>query len=311
MKKQLRKKIICSICFVFAMIMLFPMNIFAASKDNGTLTIKHPISDIKCRVYKVAEYSETGAYALEKPFDRFVNEVELLDKIERAPEDMTTNEWRVLGITLNTYLNEPYAYEKLEGVIKKGKVVFSDIERGLYLITVDSAEMNGVMYTSPAMLTTVPNLDELGQKNYQVELDYESKLGSTDIYDSYTVQKIWKSNTTATPVKCEITVDLYAEGTSVPYDTVKLNEANNWSYKWEKLPSKHVWSVKEREVPKNYKVIYSQNGSYFVIENVYYPPETPPEPPLPQTGQLWWPVPILITVGLLFILLGFHRRCAG
>lgn len=308
MKKQLRKKIICSICFVFAMIMLFPMNIFAASKDNATLTIKHPISDIKCRVYKVAEYSETGAYALENPFDRFVNEVELLDKIERTPEDMTTNEWRVLGITLNTYLNEPYAYEKLEGVIKKGKVVFSDIERGLYLITVDSAEMNGVMYTSPAMLTTVPNLDELGQKNYQVELDYESKLGTTDIYDSYTVQKIWKSNTTVTPVKCEITVDLYAEGMSVPYDTVKLNEANNWSYKWEKLPSKHVWSVKEREVPKNYKVIYSQNGAYFVIENIYYPPETPPEPSLPQTGQLWWPVPILITVGLFFILMGYHRK---
>ena len=108
------------------------MNSFAASKDNATLTIKHPISDIKCRVYKVAEYSETGAYALEKPFDRFVNEVELLDKIERAPEDMTTNEWRVLGITLNTYLNEPYAYEKLEGVIKKRKVVILDsLEDGL------------------------------------------------------------------------------------------------------------------------------------------------------------------------------------
>lgn len=48
------------------------------------------------------------------------------------------------------------------------------------------------------------------------------------------------------------------------------------------------------------------------------PPETTPEKnpvtpekpavTLPQTGQLWWPVPVLIAVGLLFILVGMIRR---
>lgn len=284
------------------------MSIFAATEEQGTLTIKHPISDIYCRVYKVAEYSEAGNYKLVKPFDQFVDEVELLNKIEVAPGEMTTNDWRQLGITLNKYLNEPVTYEMLEGVIKEGTLVFSDIDTGLYLITVDSAEIDGKNYVSPAMLITVPSRDEAGKWNYQVEVDYASKLGSTDIYDSYSVQKIWKSHTTATPVKQEITVDLYAEGITEPYDTVKLNEENNWSYTWEKLPAGHVWSVKEREVPENYKVLYSQNGAYFVIENVYYPPETPPEPPLPQTGQLWWPVPILMAVGLFLVIMGYRRR---
>ncbi len=284
------------------------MSIFAAPKETGTLTIQHPISDIGCRVYKVAEYSEAGEFKLVKPFDQFVDEVELLNKIETAPGEMTTNDWRQLGITLNTYLNESDTYEVLEGTIKEGKVVFSDIDTGLYLVTIDSAEMDGKNYVSPAMLITVPNLNEAGQWNYDVELDYKSKLGSTDLYDSYSVQKIWKSHTSATPVKQEITVDLYADGMTEPYDTVKLNEENNWSYTWTQLPSGHVWSVKEREVPENYKVLYSQNGAYFVIENVYYPPETPPVPPLPQTGQLWWPVPILLAVGLAFIVMGYIRR---
>lgn len=43
-------------------------------------------------------------------------------------------------------------------------------------------------------------------------------------------------------------------------------------------------------------------------------PETTPDTskippkPLPQTGQLWWPVPILIAAGLLFVLLGILKR---
>ena len=305
MKNRLGKKMIHIICMIFIMTMLFPIHIFAISKESATLTIKHPISNINCRVYKVAEYSEAGNYKLVKPFDHFVDEVELLDKIENAPAEMTTNDWRQLGITLNKYLNESVTYEVYEDVIKEGMVVFSDIDTGLYLITVDSAEIDGKNYVSLSMLSTVPNLKESGEWNYQVELDYASKLGSVDIYDSYSVQKIWKSHTTATPVKQEIIVDLYAEGMTEPYDSVKLNEENNWSYTWKDLPGGSVWSVKEREVPENYKVLYSQNGAYFVIENVYYPPGTPPEPPLPQTGQLWWPVPILMAVGLFLMIMGY------
>jgi len=36
---------------------------------------------------------------------------------------------------------------------------------------------------------------------------------------------------------------------------------------------------------------------------------TPTLPPkLPQTGQVWWPVPLLISGGIVLILLGVVRR---
>lgn len=41
------------------------------------------------------------------------------------------------------------------------------------------------------------------------------------------------------------------------------------------------------------------------------PPEEPPEDPdpdLPQTGQLWWPVYLLGAMGALLVLLGLYRR---
>ncbi|MFR0986221.1 MAG: LPXTG cell wall anchor domain-containing protein [Frisingicoccus sp.] len=29
---------------------------------------------------------------------------------------------------------------------------------------------------------------------------------------------------------------------------------------------------------------------------------------LPQTGQLWWPVPVMAIVGMLFVMFGWYRR---
>ena len=37
-------------------------------------------------------------------------------------------------------------------------------------------------------------------------------------------------------------------------------------------------------------------------------PQTPGNSKLPQTGQLWWPVPMLLAAGLLFIVIGLIRR---
>lgn len=44
--------------------------------------------------------------------------------------------------------------------------------------------------------------------------------------------------------------------------------------------------------------------------NVPSPPPSPPDNPpyLPQTGMLWWPVPVMLSAGLLFILIGVLRR---
>lgn len=43
---------------------------------------------------------------------------------------------------------------------------------------------------------------------------------------------------------------------------------------------------------------------------VLNPTPPPPEPPedLPQTGMLWWPVPVLLVCGLLSVVIGVTRR---
>ena len=49
----------------------------------------------------------------------------------------------------------------------------------------------------------------------------------------------------------------------------------------------------------------AREGTTFLMTNTY-PPDTPPK--IPQTGMLWWPVPLLVCGGLLFVVLGCRMR---
>ena len=72
-------------------------------------------------------------------------------------------------------------------------------------------------------------------------------------------------------------------------------------------------------MPEGYTVSISREGITFVITNTLKPFEEPeptptpgtPDTPgenLPQTGVLWWPVPLLAVLGALLLLLGWGLR---
>lgn len=73
-----------------------------------------------------------------------------------------------------------------------------------------------------------------------------------------------------------------------PYgEAVTLSEENQWSHAWEELFESADWRVDEITDVKEYKKQVSRRGTAFTITNTYK------EPNLPQTGLLWWPVPLL------------------
>ena len=218
-------------------------------------------------------------------------------------------------------------------------------------------------------------------------------LNVTEETVSRQVIKIWEDKRYEENRPAEITVELLADGQV--YDTVVLNANNHWMYQWNGLNKDTVWSIKEADVPENYTSVITSEGSVFVITNTYTPPYTPPEPvdrtvlkvwkndgahleerpaevqaallcngevyevvalneengwayswtgldgtkewtiveytvldkytssvtqdgstfiitntysDIPQTGQLWWPVPMLLALGLGMIVVGLVRR---
>ena len=67
--------------------------------------------------------------------------------------------------------------------------------------------------------------------------------------------------------------------------------------------------VIEKEL-KKYTVETVREGDVFVVTNTYggNSPGGSADPTLPQTGQLWWPVPVMIAAGMLFVAVGLIRR---
>lgn len=314
MKKILNiklKSIHILLCVCMA-ILLLPCKVNAAPEEEMTrLTIKYPVGNVEFEFYKIAEFSEYGEFELIYPFDMYADEIQNLENLEKNTEVVTTETWVELATTLESYVvSERLSYDFLEKTSESGRITIENIEKGLYLILGDMAATEEKTYTPAPVLMTVPNRDEAGNWDSQVVLDYTSKTAINDIHDEYTVQKIWEDDGNETKRPDEIVVELYMKGEEKPYDTQVLSVKNNWKYTWTDLPIGNEWTVSEKVIPDNYKVSYIKEGTDLLVVNAYDSPSTPQTPgsSLPQTGQLWWPVPFLVIFGIAFLAIGLAKR---
>lgn len=98
-----------------------------------------------------------------------------------------------------------------------------------------------------------------------------------------------------------VTVTLLKDGAA--YEKQTLTRADNWQHTWSDLPRYHpdgseiIWTIQESPV-SGYTASVQKTGDTFVLTN------TLNRQKLPQTGLLWWPVPVLAAVGLAFLILG-------
>ena len=175
------------------------------------------------------------------------------------------------------------------------------------MITGDFYEKEGTIYTPEPMLISLPSLTEKDEWLYDVEVSCKFDSETIPAFVERKVQKVWKDDGNEEKRPEKIAVQLLENGTVV--DTVALSKENNWEYTWENLDGGSRWQVAEAEVPDGYTVAITQEGTLFIMTNTR-PFEPPPK--LPQTGMLWWPVPVLACGGLLLIVIGcFMRRRRG
>ena len=119
------------------------------------------------------------------------------------------------------------------------------------------------------------------------------------------VQKRWDDVGHTGKRPATITVELLCNG--LVYDTQKLSQENSWQYIWENLPAKdqtgkeNRWNLREIE-PQGYTSKVWQEEDTFLVLNSYKGTK------LPQTGQLWWPVPLLTVGGLALVALGLGLK---
>ncbi len=268
-------------------------------KDDITLT------GMEWELYKVGERRNdelvlTGAFA-SYPVDL---------------HDMSADNISAAAKTLEAYAAADQISAFAEGKTdEKGELKFNGLESGLYLASGEILLVGSVYYVPSALLIEVG--ENGGSLNYDAYPKFYYDSANLDS-KTYTVKKVWvgdDENKQARPVS--VTVDIYKD--NALYDTVILDESNNWEYKWKDLDSAAAWNAVERDIPANYKVSIENNMTQYLIKNSYektveevtttttlQTTTTSGETKLPQTGQLWWPVPVLGASGLLMIGIGLR-----
>lgn len=293
-------------------VMLVPGQVFAAGRINTaaatSLTLNFIPEEIAAegtefRLHRVANVSSSGKFTATTQFAEYQLDF----------GDMNEESWREMAAALQGYIAaDKIAATATAKVDENGVAAFKELPVGLYFVAGDVFRANGKYYTPQAFLICLPNLDENDDWMYDVEtsIKYESEPepGKDEESPSLEILKVWKDDDYSGRPE-SVTIEIYKD--EELYKTVTLNEDNDWRYKLKGIDKGAVWSVKEKDVPDGYRVVIENQTGRIVVNNVKPDiPETPttPEEKLPQTGVLWWPVPMLIAAGLVFILLGYLRR---
>ena len=297
---------------LMAMVMLFPVSAFAAErinlKQDHSLTVtaffdRKPISGMFFDAYLLAKVDEYGELTVTENFKAYEKDLDIRGKDDEAWEKMTqTLEREILS-------DKELKPSRTAITNQNGAAEFTDLPMGLYLVSGKGIEKDGKVYTTSPFLVLLPEQD-LSSNTWNYHVVANAKLKQDPVRTDLKVIKEWKDDCHKDQRPESITIQLLRDGEKYG-KAITLPDNGEWSYTWFALETNHYWTVEETPV-EGYKTEEPRReGNIFVITNTCNKPDTPQspgKPTLPQTGQLWWPVPVLLSVGLLFLVIGLIRR---
>lgn len=315
-KERKLKRVMPVLIAVIMLVSLMAPAVYAYEKIDmnkpTSLTVKFTdgpaVPGMEFRAYRIASVDENANFT-------FTDEVAAYGVA--MPEDQTG--YRSLAETLSGYFSrdgvKPVAVKETD---ENGLADFGELEKGLYLVLADryKSPADDMTYTALPSLVSLPNLTDGNTWTYDVTITpkYTSvppvpdTPGTIDI----NVIKVWSGEANKNKRPTEVIAELICDGQVA--DAVTLNSENNWRHTWKELDPNKTYNVTEKVVPQGYTVTIVREGNTFTMNNYSgeVPPVTPPSTPrLPNTGQLWWPVPILAVGGLAFIIAGSMRKRAA
>lgn len=282
----------------------------AASRDTSrdvTLTLSYfdgttPLSGATFQIWLVATLNAKNDAVVTDTFSKYI-----------TPSDLSSDKWAATAKELElTVLNKNLTPTDSGTIGSQGYLVFptgsKKLTQGIYLVVGNSMTQDSTIYTPTSLLVSVPSLVD-GNWAYDLTLNPKFEEDKTDDTVDRQVVKVWKDGGNTSKRPKSITVYLLRDG--AVYDEQKLTKDNKWRYEWTNLPAGYRWTVVEKEV-SGYTSETVVDGSLTTITNTYDIPasttSTTTSGKLPQTGQLWWPVPVLLCAGLFFIVIGVARR---
>ena len=317
-------KKILSIFLLFLFLLGISANAYAADmgdKDkNIALTVVYQeggkaIAGALVQLYKIASMDKNFHITADPTFAGFK------DAIENE-----NTRWNVLSVSLLKHiLAETIPCDDETKINTSGLALFPTgeavLEPGVYLLHCPNYRYNDRIYYASPVIISLPNYRADGQLTNRVtaNIKYYSAL---DLPIELVVEKKWDDEGYEEKRPDKIIVDLLKDEKVVSNAEVELSDKNNWKAGWTDLDPVYDWDVKERTV-SGYTAAYNESPvedyvKTITITNTYQTPGgssgsgtsggKPPQK-LPQTGQLTWPIPVMIVTGSVLLALGWWLCC--
>ncbi len=259
---------------------------------NGTA-----FENLNIRIYRVAKVHSNTVFSVDGKFGDYAVSLNTVK---------SQSEWNLIAQTYTAYVIadsiEPTASAVTD---EKGKVTFTALETGLYLIKGVRAEYDKGYCAFDSFMMILPASNDDGTWNYQVNAKPKSLYEQTRPDDTeYSILKLWKDTGVESKRPASIEAELYKDGEYV--ETVSLSAENNWHYKWTAPGDGAVWTVVETNVASGYTVTVEQRETAFVISNTYS--ENPPPPVTGDSFNLMLYAMLAAVAGLGLIIVGILSR---
>ena len=323
MKKNNFKSFIIMVLCISFFIMSYSQNVIAqGNTESLNIKMKYVLENTDFNIYKVG-YKEGNDFIKTGEFSNYPVDLRGLDN-----KDIIS-----VAETISSYAKR----DKIRPLktIKSDRnfsLLWKNTEEGLYLINGESKVTGNYIYTPSPVLIYLSS--DNNNKEINMELKYEKRKIDNEVEIS--AFKVWKDgNDSKRPESVE--VQLLKNGEV--FDSALLNDENNWRISWENLPGDFSYDVLENNVSEGYNVtVYKDSGINRVVnESSEYKTAVPNVPEeknvvkdysniigksehntskvennkisgkIPQTGQFWIPVPVLLIISAYFIYKGFNR----
>ncbi|MDD6685846.1 MAG: Cna B-type domain-containing protein [Lachnospiraceae bacterium] len=302
-KKKISEKVLALLVAFLCMATLLFSGRAAEAEEAGqnSIRLKSKQEGASFTLYKAADKQKDGTFVLTRDFAGAGTEV----------NDLTTDGLANAGAVLSAYIEKNHPQPVSTMKITDGTCQWTGLQDGLYIAVGSPIRESEKLLEFSPVVAYLPYTDNGTEMR---DLDSEVKPPAVVPENTqYSVYKVWKDGTgSGRPDSVEVSLIQQDVSGSAVYDTRVLDKKNNWTYTWKNLPSGYAYKAIENKVPQGYTQTVNREGAKTIITNSRPSGKNPltavTSGKLPQTGQLWWPVPVLVAAGLLCLLVGFWKK---
>lgn len=260
-KSKLFSAVICVITALSVLLFAFPQNSTRAVGNDKSITLVCVSGDtvlkgMTWRLYKVGARTSNGMNFVQTgDFSAIQVNLRRLTE-ERVNEAAQTFQSYAIANQINP-LKEGQTNEN-------GEVTFTGLDAGLYLLTGKLLKIETNYYVPTTALIEIKDDDTDLKYDAYPKFEYQVANAMPRHYFAY---KRWEDEGHLNERPDHVIFDIYKD--EEYYESVVLNEENNWTYDWIDDEGVSVWIVMERDIPEKYAMRLEYDRARFFIHNTY------------------------------------------